>query len=325
MFSVAVAICMYTEDRLDQICAAIESVRAQTRPPDELLLVVDYNEALLTRMREIEPTLQVVPNHHGKGLSGGRNTAAEVSTSEVLVFLDDDARARPQWLERLVEPLADPRVVATGGRVEADWIGAPPRWFPEELLWAVGCSYRGLPSTPTEIRNPFGGCMAVRRQAVLDAGLFREDVGRRAGLPLGCEETEMAIRMTSNRRTIRYVPDAVIDHVVPRERAQFAYLARRCYAEGLSKAIVAKAVGQQSALATERAYVLRVIPAGLGRAVWRALTGPNRVDELRRAGALTGGVCLAAAGYLVGRARRDVAPQDRVEAVVAGKKSAETP
>ena len=25
------------------------------------------------------------------------------------------------------------------------WLGERPSWFPDEFLWVVGCSYRGLP------------------------------------------------------------------------------------------------------------------------------------------------------------------------------------
>ena len=294
---------MYTEDRFEQILAAIKSVREQTLQPDEFLLVVDHNDELLEQMRELEPGLIVEPNRHVRGLSGARNTATEIATSDILVFLDDDARARPTWLERLVAPLDDPSVVGTGGWVEADWEDTPPAWFPDEMLWAVGCSYRGLPTQGAQIRNPFGNCMALRRQAVIDAGMFRSDIGRQAGLPLGCEETDMAIRLTADGSTIRFVPDAVVDHLVTRERAEFKYLAKRCYAEGLSKAAVADSLGQQAALETERGYVARVIPSGLAASLRQVARGPERLDGLRRAGALGAGVALAGIGYGVGFVR----------------------
>ena len=44
--TVSVIICCYTEDRLDDIRKAVESVQAQTRPPEEIILAVDNNARL---------------------------------------------------------------------------------------------------------------------------------------------------------------------------------------------------------------------------------------------------------------------------------------
>ena len=44
---ISVVICVYTEDRWEDILAAVSSVRAQSRPALETLLVVDHNPALL--------------------------------------------------------------------------------------------------------------------------------------------------------------------------------------------------------------------------------------------------------------------------------------
>lgn len=304
--TVAVAICTYADERLPQLLAAVESVQAQSRTPDELIVVVDHNEELLACLQRLLPDVWIIPNRHGRGLSGGRNTAAESTTADVLVFLDDDARALRDWLEHLVRPLEDPRVVATGGYVEPDWESAPPSWFPSEFLWTVGCSYTGLPTTAADIRNPIGASMAMRRAAILDAGLFREDVGRIGTVPLGCEETEMALRITSGGDTIRFVPAAIVDHLVPAARATPRYFLRRCYAEGLSKAHVASLAGADRGLSSERAYVTSTLPAAVARSVGQVATGPDRAAALGRMLAVIAGFATTAAGYAIGRVRRAV-------------------
>ncbi|MEU7405752.1 hypothetical protein AB0B09_31710, partial [Streptomyces sp. NPDC044948] len=48
--TVSVVICVYTEDRWEDILAAVASVRAQSHPARETLLVVDHNEALRVRL-----------------------------------------------------------------------------------------------------------------------------------------------------------------------------------------------------------------------------------------------------------------------------------
>lgn len=130
------------------------------------------------------------------------------------------------------------------------------------------------------------------------AGGFRSDLGRIGTSPFGCEETELCLRLTAGHpgSELRYEPAAVVRQHVPRARTTWRYFSSRCYAEGRSKAVVARYAGTRSALSSERRYVRRTLPA----AVLRAL-GRRRV---RAAGALGAGACLAAAGYATGRLAR---------------------
>ena len=146
---ISVVICVYTEDLWEDILAAVSSVRAQSRPAHETLLVVDHNQTLLERLsgeyKEVEE-VRVLANAGPRGLSAGRNTGIAASHGEVIAFLDDDAVAERDWLRRFAEGYADPRVLAVGGRTVPIWAsGRRPAWFPEEFDWVVGCTYRGLP------------------------------------------------------------------------------------------------------------------------------------------------------------------------------------
>ena len=55
----SVIICAYTEARWQQLLCAAESVRNQTTPVDEVLVVIDHNEALLDRARRQWPPRKV--------------------------------------------------------------------------------------------------------------------------------------------------------------------------------------------------------------------------------------------------------------------------
>ena len=45
----SVIICAYTQNRWSQLLSAAESVRKQTTPVAEVLVVIDHNEELLSR------------------------------------------------------------------------------------------------------------------------------------------------------------------------------------------------------------------------------------------------------------------------------------
>ncbi|MFG2536676.1 glycosyltransferase family 2 protein [Streptomyces sp. NPDC048511] len=308
----SVVICVYTEERWQDILDAVASVRAQSLPAGEILLVVDHNPALLRRLNEEfgdGPGVRVLANAGPRGLSAGRNTGIAAARGAVVAFLDDDAVAEPDWLRRLDQGYDDPEVMAVGGRTLPSWAsGRRPVWFPEEFDWVVGCSYRGLPPGRARVRNVLGGNASFRRTAFYAAGGFATGIGRDGGKrPLGGEETELCIRLSrALPHAVLLIDDrAVIRHKVPGARERFGYFRTRSYAEGLSKALVARSVGAGRGLESERRYTTRVLPAGVLRGVRDFLLG--RPGGAGRAGAVVTGVLAAAAGYAVGsvRVRRD--------------------
>jgi glycosyltransferase involved in cell wall biosynthesis len=180
---VSVIICAYTMERLKDIHEAVESVLAQTLKPYEVIIAVDHNKQLYDTLAETyrdsveirknsanlnqspvpspqSPTpnpqspipLLPVLNEGAHGLSETRNVGIGAASGDIVAFIDDDAIAEPDWLENLIRPFQPPipnpqsPVVAVGGRAIPIWpSGRRPLWFPEELDWIVGCTYKGLP------------------------------------------------------------------------------------------------------------------------------------------------------------------------------------
>lgn len=299
--TVSVVICAYTDRRWALLSKAIESVKSQDRPVDELLLVVDHNPELMARAREAFGEVAVIANEEARGLSGARNTGVRHSGGDIIAFLDDDALAHPSWLTKLLAPFSAPAVMGAGGSASAVWDGRRPEWLPAEFLWVVGASYEGLPRQAAPVRNPIGVNMAFRREAFDLAGSFTDGIGRKGKTPLGCEETEFSIRLrqAAPGTTVLYVPDAKVDHHVSADRATWRYFVSRCWGEGISKASVAASVGDGDALASERGYVTRTLPAGVAAGLRAARQGDRA--GLARSAAIVVGAGVTAAGFAVGR------------------------
>jgi hypothetical protein len=315
---VSVVICAYAQRRWAQTRAAVESVLSQDPRPAQVLLVIDHNADLAAQARRSLPGVTVLESREAPGLSGARNTGLRSASQPITVFLDDDAEARPGWLAALTEPYASPDVVATGGSVHPLWPGPRPQWLPPAFDWVVGCSYAGLPEKTGVVRNPIGANMSMRTRPALHAGGFDTGLGRVGTRPLGCEETELAIRLTASHpgSAVMYVPDAAVDHHVGAERLNLRYFLRRCWHEGLSKAVVVRLAGSSAGLARERRHVAAVIPTALVRDLRRAATG--NLDGFMRMCALLGGLAAAVAGYLSGRARFAAHGETRHTALPAG-------
>lgn len=297
--TVSVVICAYTVSRWDQLVLAVDSLDDQG-VPYELILVIDHNAQLFARAHARWPQHRVVENAGERGLSSGRNTALRLVRTPIVAFLDDDAYADPDWLRRLTAPFEAPEVVAVGGAAQPIWPSDAPAVLPDELLWIVGCSYRGLPTTRGPIRNVMGCSMAFRVEPLAAIGGFNPTTGRVGTLPIGCEETEACIELTQAdaARTVVYEPAAVVHHHVSGDRTRLAYVVRRSWCEGMSKAAISRTVGARSALSSESSYVTGVLVPG----VWRHLVGGRR--GVVAAAAIVLSVAAAGLGYLRGRIAR---------------------
>ena len=125
--AVSVVICAYTEDRWPLLLRSVASVQHQSRIPAEIIVCVDHNDSLLERCRQQwadradGPTVPVVvlANKYEGRLGSARNSAAEVARGDIVAFLDDDAWADPDWLDRLLMPYGNDLVVAVGGAPDA--------------------------------------------------------------------------------------------------------------------------------------------------------------------------------------------------------------
>src|SRR5438445_3746577 len=98
----SVIVCAYSNERLPQLKETIASLREQTYPPSEIVLIIDHNPGL---QEELEKTagdsLRIAPNSGDRGLANARNTGIALAQGEIVAFIDDDATAESRWLEEL--------------------------------------------------------------------------------------------------------------------------------------------------------------------------------------------------------------------------------
>lgn len=299
--TVSVVICAYTKARWAQLEAAVASALEQSHRAAEVLVVIDHCDELIAWAERL-PGVRVLANLEAPGLSGARNTGVAAATAQIVAFLDDDAFAEPTWLQEMVAHYEDPTVVGVGGLVLPVWRAAEPAWLPPEFRWVVGCSYTGQPEQTAVVRNPIGASMSFRRAQLVEVGGFSHTVGRIGNTPLGCEETELSIRLASRfpKSRILQEPRSVVHHHVPPERARWAYFRRRCWGEGLSKAQVARLADPRQALSAERRYATTTLPAGIARDL-RAGFRQRDPQRVKRAAASLAGLVITGAGYAVGR------------------------
>ena len=117
------------------LAALIDSIRRQTRPPDEVILVdggsIDRTVALAKELTFGDSRFRVI--EAGDATPGrGRNVGASAARGEWLAFTDAGIVLEPTWLERLADAAAsDPGVEVVYGNYEPQpgpASNAGPRW-----------------------------------------------------------------------------------------------------------------------------------------------------------------------------------------------------
>ncbi|MCW4003654.1 MAG: glycosyltransferase [Candidatus Bathyarchaeota archaeon] len=294
-----VIISTYSIERFQHVTDCIKSLKRQSLPPKEIFLVLDPDEALLDFYKSrIDSDVRIIVSGE-RGLSNARNTGIKSAGQDIVAFIDDDAIAGHCWLENLVKNYTASTVMGVGGLIRPIWEGNTPVWFPEELLWIVGCSYKGLPNSKEYVRNPIGCNMSFRRDIVRRVGYFDVAVGRFGKQLLGSEETEFSVRILEIilGSKILFDPSAVVYHRVPKVRRKFSYILKRSFYEGLSKAIIAEHnLGSSGVLSTERHYLDYLFKVSIPSRL-------NRIYKLRNACHLMllfVSVCMVIIGFSLG-------------------------
>ncbi|CCQ34758.1 Succinoglycan biosynthesis protein [Halorhabdus tiamatea SARL4B] len=242
---VSVVLCTHTLDRYDDFTEAVDSVRAQTYDDVELVLVSDGSDAVFEQFRTDfgeDDDATLVKLAENRGLLEARNAGAEAASGDVVAFLDDDAIAAPDWIERLVAAYEERDALAVGGKMTPEWVAGKPSFLPEEFYWLVGVTHRGFGpdgdmDAAGEVRNTFGSNISFRRDVFLDLDGFDPRVGGRKGdANLQAEEPELGSRLQAHYgEGVWYVPDAEVAHKVFEYRTRLWWLLDRAFWQGYSK------------------------------------------------------------------------------------------
>jgi glucosyl-dolichyl phosphate glucuronosyltransferase len=175
------------------------------------------------------------------GRSAALNSGFRAASGAILVTTDDDVRVEPDWLDRIAAGFEAHGCDYIGGRVLPVWPGERPSWMParnEVLCGVLAVLDYGAAPFRYGSRVPLGVNMAIRRDALRRAGCFDSRVGRKAGTLLGQEVREWCVRAHAAGLVGYYVPDVVVQHLIPQDRLTKSYFRRWYYWRGVSRAIL---------------------------------------------------------------------------------------
>ncbi len=224
-----------TRERLNYLEVALASIAPQASAAGaEVLVIDDAGTSSAARALAERFGARYEPHPAPVGLNAARNTGVERSSGDLLVFVDDDVRASPGWLQALINAAREhPLVDVFTGPIRPRLEGAPPRSCGRESAPITSLDL-GAENTPT--RYAWGANMAIRRSALERIGPF--DVT----LEHGGDEQEWQDRLIAasagdspsemHHSGVLYVADAAVDHRRVGADARLGSLARTAYARG---------------------------------------------------------------------------------------------
>jgi GT2 family glycosyltransferase len=303
LLGISVVVSTYSEKKLESVIECLDSLMRQTFQPAEIILALDKNEALIEFYKARIPLGVKLVVSDGFGLSRARNAGINNACGDVIAFIDDDAVADKRWLENLVNNYDDPHVSGVGGLIWPRWEGKQPSWFPEELYWVVGCSYKGLPEKKSTVRNLIGCNMSFRKSVFEKVGYFHEGMGRVGSKLTGHEDTEFSVRAARKIAEIKivYDPSAKVYHKVPQSRTDLGYVVRRCYAEGFSKAVfLNQEANAREVMNVERNHLRNLFSSSIAERLCRS----HESGKIAQISVLLLSTSVVLLGYVVGKSSR---------------------
>jgi glycosyltransferase involved in cell wall biosynthesis len=235
-----ISVVIPTRDRRELVLACVASVLAQTRRPDEILVVDNGSrDGTLDALRRLEGIK--VLREPRPGVSHARNRGIESARGELVAFIDDDAAAAPDWLERLAACVESTGALGAGGPAEPVWEVPPPSWLSAspKALSAIGAFSLGAARRPLSGPHDFLiGTNCAFRRSVFEAGHRFLYIG--PGRPgFGLEDVEFSSRI-GRLGPVLYEPAARVFHRIPGRKLSLAHLAACSFDNGRKKAAVGR-------------------------------------------------------------------------------------
>jgi glycosyltransferase involved in cell wall biosynthesis len=168
---ISVIVCAHNEAKYLPAC--LHSMLAQTRPPDELLVINNASTDETRGVAQQIPHVRVVDEPR-KGLVRAREAGHRAATGDILAYVDADCRAPLSWLERVERRFVrDGALTALSGPYRFyDW-----DWSGRTLIRAY--DFTLAPATQILVKHVlragtifYGGNFAVQRAALDRIGGF---------------------------------------------------------------------------------------------------------------------------------------------------------
>jgi glycosyltransferase involved in cell wall biosynthesis len=214
--------CLLSLTRQDYFFGEYEILVVDNQPNFNTKEIVDKYQTSFSDLKYIAEKIT--------GLSIARNRGIQESKFDWICYLDDDAIAHHDFLNRLFYVVEKFQFDAVGGMFFPYHEKEKPRWMSSEYGKLV------MPRTTIGIlkygQTVAGGICAFKKSKLIEAGQFPTAIGMRGNV-IGYGEEDYVIRqMWKNGCTIGFDPEWKIDHLVAEYKYSLVWQLKRSFAKG---------------------------------------------------------------------------------------------
>jgi glycosyltransferase involved in cell wall biosynthesis len=229
MILISAIICTYNRSKL--LMGALESLAQQSLDPRCYEIIVVDNASTDETPETVRAFQGKHPGHTTvlvyepqQGLGYARNTGLRHARGKYAAYLDDDARANPDWLKNAIElfETVKPTPICIGGPVLPFYETPKPEWFKDDYETKT---HGDKPRCLCRDEAFSGSNMAWRKESAESLGGFEVSLGVKGSLLNLGEETALFDRVwrSFDHPVLYYSPRLSVHHLITSYQMTISY------------------------------------------------------------------------------------------------------
>lgn len=223
--TLTVIICTYNRASLLRYC--LESLTNQVGDHQFSVIVVDNNSDDDTQevIDEFESRLPITGLlENNQGLSFARNTGYESATTDWVAYLDDDAKAKPNWIDEIIKTIETTDFKAFGGIYDPWYLEGKEKWFKDRYASNRKFFSRKGTYELSGIQFISGGNAVYHLETLRNTTGFPTHLGMSGKKIYYGEELAVQSEIRSKGAKLGINTDLLIDHLAPKKKQHVSFL-----------------------------------------------------------------------------------------------------
>jgi GT2 family glycosyltransferase len=275
-------------DRFEDLCELLASIRSQTYPDIEAIVIVEGSSDLRDYIKDFVrankmSNVLVMHTNLRIGASFQINLGVKKARGSIIAILHDDTVVPASWAENLINTYeGDAHIAGVTGPIIPIAGNAKMDWFPEEFDWIIGCNRYCVEAIrrKMKVRSVSGSNASFRKRAFEIAGGLSTTLGPLSTIKCRwCEigeETELSLRIAQEAHGyIVYDPNVIVYHKIPEENLRWRFIAQMSYRTGRTKGGLKRLCKERQLLAPERELLQRILSRVLPKVLVGTLRKPT--------------------------------------------------
>lgn len=227
-----VIICTYNREHL--LSETIPSVFQQNVSKDSYQVLIVNNNSTDDTANILDDFIKqyknlIVINESQQGLSFARNTGYKNSTTEWIIYLDDDAKVPINFIEKSLQIIYSKNYDCFGGIYFPWYKYGKPKWF-KDIYVSTADYFKN--NCGHKLQYASGGIMAIKKSILDKYDGFSTKLGMSGNAVAYGEETLLQRQMEQDGYKIGIVPEWSMEHLVNKYKLKPSWFIEHGYATG---------------------------------------------------------------------------------------------